>query len=621
MFQSGDVVDERYDILGPLGQGGMAHVFKARDRHLDRPVALKALRPHLTEADSERFRREIRTLATLSHPGIASIYDLSGGGQGAPIYFTMELIEGGPFTELGPYEEDLEPAERLLGAAITVAEALDYIHRLGLVHRDVTPRNILLTGQGAPKVMDFGLVQLAETSRQLTRTGITLGTPQYMAPEQATGGATGAATDLYAFGAVLYRAVTGTNPFDAENDQAVLYQHVYGDVASARELNPAVPEELAQLIARLLEKRPSARPTNGGIVADALRSVLATCRRRLAGAPGGGPARRGYGPDGPTAGPLRSLWSVRLERGPQWPAGLAAGEGFVFAGLRSDELAVLRPADGGVHLRLEAPDEIAAPPLLLRSGHLLVTSRDGSLRAFAWPRGDVAWRRDGIEATGALGIGGDALVASRDGWLERCDPATGEARWRYSTGSACGAAFSSYRDAAFVATRDGWLHAVDLRDGGGRFRIETGPVVAAPSAADGVLLIPEREGALHAFDLEQRDVRWTYDFGGELWATPAIWSGRVYAASWGETLRCLSLRSGDDLWEQPLGAPTTAPPTVAGGVVYVGTEAGELCAFDARDGATLGRMQVAHAPVQAAPLAYGGRVLVAAVDGTLSSFG
>jgi len=150
MFTPGDLVDNRYDILGPLGHGGMAQVFRARDRHLQRDVALKVLRPHLTETDAERFRREIRALAQLSHPGIVSIFDL---GLGDSVYFAMELIDGGPFTDLGPLERDAEALEHLLAAAITVAETLGYVHNLGMVHRDLTPRNILLTKQGSPKVI------------------------------------------------------------------------------------------------------------------------------------------------------------------------------------------------------------------------------------------------------------------------------------------------------------------------------------------------------------------------------------------------------------------------------------------------------------------------------------
>src|SRR6056297_1863307 len=263
----------------------MAQVFAAHDRHLDRHVAVKVLRPHLTETDAERFRREIRALARLSHPGIVTIFDL---GQGEHVYFAMERIDGGPFTELGPYEGDVASQARLLRAAISVSETLGYVHRLGMVHRDLTPRNILLTPHGSPKLMDFGLVQLTETSRQLTRTGFTLGTPQYMAPEQATGDVTGAATDLYAFGVVLYRTVTGAAPFDADNDQAVLYQHVYGDAVPAIDRNPLVPPVLSDLIGSLLGKRPEERPRSGYVVAEALRTVLGTVGADAPAQPGAG---------------------------------------------------------------------------------------------------------------------------------------------------------------------------------------------------------------------------------------------------------------------------------------------------------------------------------------------
>jgi len=246
-FSVGDRVDNRYEISGTLGYGGMAHVYRAHDHHLARDGALKVLRPHLTEADQERFRREIKALAKLSHPGIVSIYDL---GRGEYVYFAMELVEGGLFTDLGPLEPDLAPQLRFFEAAISVAEALAYVHRNDMVHRDLTPRNVLLSVQGHPKVMDFGLVQLAEATQQLTRTGFTLGTPHYMAPEQARGSALGAHTDIYALGAVLYRTVTGITPFEADNDQAVLYQHVYDTPRPAAALNPNVSAGLSRLIER-----------------------------------------------------------------------------------------------------------------------------------------------------------------------------------------------------------------------------------------------------------------------------------------------------------------------------------------------------------------------------------
>ena len=153
MFNPGDLINDRYEILGLLGKGGMAHVFRIRDQVLEREAALKVLRPHLTEADSGRFRREIRALAQLNHPGVVSIFDL---GRSDLVFFVMELATGGPITDLGPLETNPEKLEGLLTVAIQVADTLGYVHRLGMVHRDLTPRNILLTASGQPKVMDFG---------------------------------------------------------------------------------------------------------------------------------------------------------------------------------------------------------------------------------------------------------------------------------------------------------------------------------------------------------------------------------------------------------------------------------------------------------------------------------
>lgn len=616
LFKLGDVLDERYDIIGPLGQGGMAQVFRAHDRHLEREVALKVLRPHLTDMDRERFRREIKALAKLSHPGIVGIYDL---GRGEHVYFAMELVEGGSITGLGPLEGDLEPLLAFLEAAIATAEALAYVHRRGMVHRDLTPRNILMTSQGQPKVMDFGLVQLAEASRQLTRTGFTLGTPQYMAPEQAQGDALGPHTDLYALGAVFYRTVTGQAPFEAENDQAILYHHVYSELQMPRMLNPSVPEALSTLISSLLAKNPAARPTSAERVAEALRDIRAEVEQASSAQRQGGPGQLGqlaHGPVNPNG--LQRQWQTKLAKGPQWPAALTAAEGFLLLGLPSEEVCVLRPADGVVQSRFATDDEVDSA-VVFAHRQLYFTSRGGSLYALAWPGGERRWLDEQAGAKGLLPYADDLLLTTAKG-LERRSSA-GERRWCYEADSEAVTAPLAHAGQGFFMTRSGWLHAVDLKTGSGKFKLELGYVLAQPSAKDGILLLPERAGELHAFDLKTLQVLWSYDMEGQLWASPVMWQQFVFAISWAGVLRCLSLKSGDDVWEYPVGSKVTASPILAGGTLYLASEAGDVLALDARSGAELFRDHLSVSPIQASPLAYDGRLFVASLDGMVQAYG
>jgi serine/threonine protein kinase len=617
VFQPGDLIDGRYEVLGPLGQGGMGYVFRVQDRRLDRVVALKVLRPHLTETDAERFRREIRALSRLNHPAIVSIYDL---GQGEHVYFAMELVEGGSFTDLGPFAEDFEPATALLDAAISVAEALSYVHRLGMVHRDITPRNILLDKAGRPKLTDFGLVQLTETSKQLTRTGSTLGTPQYMAPEQATGDSTGAATDLYAFGAVLYRTVTGTAPFEAENDQAIMYQHVYNQAPRAHELHARIPWALSALLARMLAKRPEERPTGAAEVANALRAVRAHIRSETTHQPHGGGARRGFYPSA-LAEPaqMRLDWQVHLDEGPQWPTGLAGSEGSVLIGLRSDALVALRPADGQTLQRIELSDEVTSTPLVQR-GRLWITTRDGSLSAFTYPQGALAWKDPTAEAIGLAQLGRDVLISCRSGTIERWGSGPTEVRWRAELDAPATTPPTVAGNLVVSTTESGWLHAVSAENGSARFKVEVGAMVAPVVASDRLLLLATRSGELHAFDLQLHEVLWSFDLAGECWAPPVVAGTMLFVATWGEALHAISLKTGDELWTYRLSHPVTAAPMVSGGALYITTEGGELIALQCVDGRELFRTQVATGAIQAGPLWVGGRLLVASVDGTISAF-
>jgi hypothetical protein len=258
----------QYQILEKIGQGGMARVFKAYQPGLDRFVAVKVLSPSVAEETgfSERFQREALSAARLHHPHILEVYDF--GAQDGYNYLVMRYVENS--RTLGDVIEEGAPLGQLIEYIIQVADALNYAHSRGVVHRDVKPSNILVDGKWA-MLADFGLAKVAQTSSQLTGTGVGIGTPAYMSPEQASGVNVDHRTDIYALGVILYRILTGTVPHDAPTPFAILARRVSEPVRSVRELAPKVPESLDQVVMRSLTMEPDGRYSSAAHFADALQ--------------------------------------------------------------------------------------------------------------------------------------------------------------------------------------------------------------------------------------------------------------------------------------------------------------------------------------------------------------
>lgn len=183
-LEPGTQLAARYDLLALLGEGGSARVFRAHDQLLGREVAVKVQHAHVPDSDRERFLREVRTLARLTHPGVIPVLDLGTDPEAGRPFFTMPLMTGGPVTALGPLEDAPLPLARFLTAAAAASRALHFIHARGITHRDLTPGNVLLDDAWMPRIMDFGLVALTEQTRHLTRSGVTLGTPRTWRPSR-----------------------------------------------------------------------------------------------------------------------------------------------------------------------------------------------------------------------------------------------------------------------------------------------------------------------------------------------------------------------------------------------------------------------------------------------------
>ncbi|HST13467.1 MAG TPA: serine/threonine-protein kinase [Gaiellaceae bacterium] len=261
---SEELIAGRYRLLEPLGRGAMSAVWEAEDLELARHVAVKTLAP---SADRQRFEREARAVAALSHANIVALYDY-GESEGRP-YMVLECLQGGSLEDRLAGGERLPDAETRRIAA-DVAAGLAHAHERGLVHRDLKPANILFDAEGRAKIADFGIARMRGTGT-LTETGTVLGTASYLSPEQATGAIAGPASDVYSFGVILFRLLTGRLPFAAKNAMELVRMHRDEPPPPVRALRADAPADLVALAGASLAKAPAARPPDGTALVAALR--------------------------------------------------------------------------------------------------------------------------------------------------------------------------------------------------------------------------------------------------------------------------------------------------------------------------------------------------------------
>jgi eukaryotic-like serine/threonine-protein kinase len=259
-----ELVAGRYRLLEPLGRGAMSAVWEAEDLELARHVAVKTLAP---SADRQRFEREARAVAALSHANIVALYDY-GESEGRP-FMVLECLQGGSLEDRLAAGQPLPDAETRRIAA-DVAAGLAHAHERGLVHRDLKPANILFDAEGRAKIADFGIARMRGTGT-LTETGTVLGTASYLSPEQATGAIAGPASDVYSFGVILFRLLTGRLPFAAKNAMELVRMHRDDPPPPVSDLRADAPADLAALAEAALAKEPAARPPDGAALAAALR--------------------------------------------------------------------------------------------------------------------------------------------------------------------------------------------------------------------------------------------------------------------------------------------------------------------------------------------------------------
>ncbi|MCH8872981.1 serine/threonine protein kinase, partial [candidate division KSB1 bacterium] len=245
-----------YKIIEKIGEGGMGVFYKAEDSKLKREVAIKFLPRQIaaTEEQRKRFKIEAQAAAALNHPNIATIYaieEVDGPRGDGEMFIVMEYIKGGELKQLLINERQLT-IDKVLDYATQIAEGLQAAHEKGITHRDIKSSNIMITEKSRVKIMDFGLAKTA-SNLELTKEGMTLGTVAYMSPEQTQGNKVDHRTDIWAFGVVLYEMLAGEQPFKGDYEQAIIYSILCEEPQNVSDLNPSVPTELIDVVAKALQ--------------------------------------------------------------------------------------------------------------------------------------------------------------------------------------------------------------------------------------------------------------------------------------------------------------------------------------------------------------------------------
>ena len=269
------LLNQRYELVAQQGSGGMSVIYRALDRMLGRMVAIKILRPNLTKdpAFLEKFKQEARSVAMMSHPNIVTVHDV--GSDGATHYIVMEMVEGDDLKKVIKTRGAL-PYDKALDFGIQICAGLGFAHRSQLVHADVKPQNILINKEGVVKITDFGIAQAFTDTHTQTRSEVVWGSPHYFAPEQARGEKPMPASDVYSIGVVLFEMFSGRLPYVGGSQRELALAHIQAEIPRAKDFNPELPDDLSNVIAKVMNKRPYDRYKH----ADQLGHILQRIRER-----------------------------------------------------------------------------------------------------------------------------------------------------------------------------------------------------------------------------------------------------------------------------------------------------------------------------------------------------
>jgi serine/threonine-protein kinase len=489
----------------------MGEVYLANDTETGNNVAIKILPPELTRNEQYviRFRREAHLISQLDHPNIVKVYEVCE--QDGIHFIVMEYLDGPSLRALLEMHERLSFREAIK-AIIDIAYALNFAHSAGIIHRDVKPDNILSDEGGSFKIMDFGIAFMEEGTR-LTLTGSVLGTPEYMSPEQTSGGKMDQRTDIYSLGIVFYELLTGKVPFRSKSPAELMQMHTSRIPESAKALNPEIPGKLADVIAKMLEKKPANRYASFSHVINAINQALPADIRddidmkteTITVEPRVRPPIRKEKP----AGRVRERTVLKVP--PQMKGALALSI-IINLGL----LAYVLSGPSATHPR----GTPAQPSFSLRGRTIAPPAASGEM----------------------------LYIGAEDGTVYAYDLQRREERWTFKARDKIEAAPVAHGDLVYIGSYDHHVYALDAADGAERWSVNTGDIISAtPILSDGILFVCTREGKVFALDAETGIERWHDDTGDRIRYSPSVQGDVLFVPSGDKNLLAYKTVTGKKL--------------------------------------------------------------------------
>jgi eukaryotic-like serine/threonine-protein kinase len=629
-LKAGDMLQDRYRIIGILGVGGFGSVYQARDMRFANVTRLCAIKemvnmapdPQMRELAQRSFEREASILATLEHPAIPDVFDYFT--EGVRSFLVLEFIRGKDMEALLAEQTAPFTQEQALDWALQLCAVLSYLHGhkpQPVVFRDLKPSNIMLDPHGRIRLIDFGIAKVFQSGEK----GTMIGTEGYSPPEQYRGEA-GPAGDVYALGATLHHLLTRQDPrmeppfsFSERPITAVQPQVTASfEAIIMRCLSYNANERFPDAAALEKALRMIAKPATGPLRGQPPRvdSQLPPTDNRQQTAPGAALAAENN--VGQTASGVKPHWQFKCEDEIRSTAAVA--DDIVVVGAYDNNLYALSAESGAFLWKFPAEDSIAASPCVYneaayigsadkhlysvrlnngrlnwkfaangpiysspRAGfdHVFFGSDDGHLYAVNATTGRIAWKADAHSAVrSSPTIGADHVYFGSEGGYVFCVTLSGQTKWQFQAKRAVVSSPALAEDMVFIGSLDSMVYALDSGSGWAIWRFRTQrPIVSSPVAHDNVIYIGSADGQLYALDLFSGRKLWSYQTEGQIPGTPAIWQNAVYFGATDGYIYSVDTKRGQLRWRYRTGGQVIASPTIANNLVYIGATDHYLYAF------------------------------------------